>query len=67
MYNVCVHVYVVIDPVKCGAILKVSFIRMSWLEYIVTLGGQRDFEEIWYTVRDFIRNFLKGVDGRKIH
>ena len=36
MYNVCVHTYIVVDPVPCGEISRVAYIVMSWLKYVVT-------------------------------
>ena len=36
MYNARAHTYTVVDPVPCGAILRVAFIGMSWLKYVTT-------------------------------
>ena len=60
LYNACGHMYIVVDPLLHGDILRATFIGMSWLKYAVTFWGQwkfegwwdfevrRDFEEIWY-------------------
>ena len=45
--NAHVHMYIVVDPVvPCSEILRVVFIGMSWLKYVVTFRGRRDFE-VW--------------------
>ena len=34
----CVHIHIIIvvDPVPCGEVLRMAFIRMNWLKYAVT-------------------------------
>ena len=45
-YNARAHTFIVVDPVPCGDISRVAFIRMCWLKYGATFRGQRDFEKI---------------------
>ena len=53
-YNARAHMYIIVDPVPCGKILRAAFIGMCWLKYAATFRGQqdfevrRDFEEIQY-------------------
>ena len=64
-YNACARAFIVVDPVPCGDILRVVFIRMCWLKYAATFQGRRDFE-VW---RDFeeIRyaNYIPGMSPCK--
>ena len=33
MYNVRVHMHIIVDPVPCGEILSMAFFGMSWPKY----------------------------------
>ena len=46
MYIMRAHMYIVVNPVPHSKILRAAFIEMSWLKYVATFRGRRNFEEI---------------------